>query len=170
MPPPTPPATFSSLPERECPQTQLQETLYRRMVAAKALVRMGDKMATPTPSQWFDDNATISSHSETQDYFSGTQPEHLERNQTSYFEGVTGEANRAWTQDQMGDEDEDKEDHNNIETVVGTVVSKKAASTRRNEKETTVGEEKKAITQSLASVDIDSPNKAVEIQIRDSAL
>ena len=97
-------------------------------------------MGTPTPSQWFDKSATITSI-ETQDYFTGTQQEHERRSQTGYFEGVSGEANGPWTQY----EEDDKEEEDEEETVVANVVSRTAptsqtASTQR--RKTTVGENK----------------------------
>ena len=117
---------------------------------------------TPSRSQWYDKNVTISSNRETQDYFSGTQPERLDRSQIDCFEGVIGEINRPWTQDQV----EDEEDENDVETTVGTIVSKKTASKQRNKTATTGRGEKNTATQSLALIDIDPPNEAVEIQYR----
>lgn len=103
----------------------------------------------------------ISTH-ETQEYFTGTQPEREERSQIGYFEGVTEEANRPWTQDQA----ENKEEDNEARTIVDCVVSKKTALTQRSKTSTSVGGGKKARTQSLTPAEIDSLNNAVAIQYK----
>lgn len=150
-PPPTPPAIDLTQPVPEWPHIQPREApqhprgrFHQRLLAAEALNQMG----TPTPSQWFDRSATITSIERTQDYFTGTQQEHERRSQDGYFEGVSGEANRPWTQY----EEEDKE-----ETVVGNVVSRTAptpqsttAPTQRSK--TTVGENR---TRTRSPVDDD---------------
>ena len=164
-PPPTPPATFSSLADQEWPRIQPKETPkapisnFRRLLAAQALREMN---ATPTPSQWFNSEATMTSNHDTQDYFTGTQPEREERSQIDCFEGVIGEANRPWTQDQV----ENEEDDNDAETIVESVVSKKTVPTQRSKASTSVEGGKNARTQSLAPADIDSFNDSVAIQYK----
>ena len=163
-PPPTPPATFSSLADQEWPRIQPKETPkapvsnFRRLLAAQALRELN----TPTPSQWFNSEATMTSNHDTQEYFTGTQPEREERSQIDCFEGVIGEANRPWTQDQV----ENEEDDNETGTIVESVVSKKTAPTQRSKTSTSVGGGKKARTQSLAAADIDSSQDAVAIQYK----
>ena len=63
MPPPTPPATFSTLAERERPVQSIEAPKvaptgnYRnRLFASLAL----DEMGTPTPSQWYNPNLNMS--------------------------------------------------------------------------------------------------------------
>jgi len=118
----------------------------------------------PAEADWFNGSGTVTPGEETQDYFTGIQPEREERSHTGLFRGVTGEANRPWTQNQRDRvASEDEEDDNDAVIVVSTVISKMTAPTQRSKTSTA---RNKAKTHSPASTDIDALDDVVEIKYR----
>ena len=125
-PPPTPPETTStsSLYRARLLDMPPPRALYdtpvpvpaRGLFARNAANAFG-VMGTPIPSRVYDNSAGPTRLSvETQDYFTGTQQDRVSmgRSQASFFEGLTGEANRPWTQP----EDEEEDDNNTVTAII----------------------------------------------------